>query len=71
MEQEKIDEILDHINEKYDENVPRLVKMLVRKKIGSLESFDAKSIPESLRLCTVEELIAIVKQGLKSGKLSL
>lgn len=71
MEQNQIDEILNHINEKYEENVPRIVKMLVKKKIGSLQSFDQNSLPESLRKCTVEELIIIVKQGLDSGKLSL
>ena len=27
------EEILNHINEKYDENVPSLVKIFVRKKI--------------------------------------
>ncbi|QLH02451.1 hypothetical protein C5F47_02170 [Nitrosopumilus cobalaminigenes] len=71
MEPEQIDEIIQHINSKYDENVPRLVKMLVRKKIGSLQSFDVESVPESLRNCTVEELIGIVKDGLDSGKLEL
>ena len=32
VEQKKVDEVLDHINTKFDENVPRLVKMIVRKK---------------------------------------
>ena len=34
MNQEKIDEILVHIDSKYDENTPSLVKMLIRKNWG-------------------------------------
>jgi hypothetical protein len=30
--QKKINEVLDHINTKFDENVSRLVKMIIRKK---------------------------------------
>jgi len=71
VEQKKIDEVLDHINTKFDENVPRLVKMMVRKKMGSLQSFEADSLPVSLRICTVEELIFIVKHGLDTGKLKI
>jgi len=71
MNQEKIDEILDHINSKYDENAPALVKMLIRKKIGALKSFEIESMPESLRNCTVEELLVIAKEGLISGKLKI
>ena len=71
MEQKKIDEVLDHINTKFDENVPRLVKMMVRKKMKSLQSFEADSLPNSLRICTVEELIFIVKHGLDTGKLKI
>ena len=71
MNQEKIDEILDHINTKYEENTPSLVKMMIRKKIGNLESFDVESMPESLRKCTVEELIVMAKEGLNSGKLKI
>ena len=41
MEQKKVDEVLEHINTKFDENVPRLVKMIVRKKMSVLLSFEA------------------------------
>jgi len=71
VEQKKVDEVLDHINTKFDENVPRLVKMIVRKKMSVLQSFEADSIPNSLRTCTVEELIFIVKHGLDTGKLKI
>ena len=71
MEQKEIDEILEHINTKVAEDVPSLVKMIVRKKLGSFQSFEAKSLPESLRNCSVEELISIVKHGLDTGKLKI
>jgi len=71
MEQNEIDEILEHINTKVGENVPSLVKMIVRKKLGSFQSFEAESLPESLRNCSVEELISIVKHGLDTGKLKI
>ncbi len=58
MNQEKTDEILEHINSKYHENAPALVKMLIRKKIGAVKSFDIESVPESLRNYTVKELLA-------------
>ncbi|MGY5144680.1 MAG: hypothetical protein ACW9XH_09405 [Candidatus Nitrosopumilus sp. bin_32a] len=71
MEQNEIDEILDHINTKFAEDVPSLVKMIVRKKISSFQSFEAESLPDSLRNCSVEELISIVKHGLDVGKLKI
>jgi hypothetical protein len=71
MKQNEIDEILDHINTKVAEDVPSLVKMIVRKKMGSFQSFDVESLPDSLRNCSVEELISIVKQGLDTGKLKI
>ncbi|QDI88568.1 hypothetical protein Nisw_02965 [Candidatus Nitrosopumilus sp. SW] len=71
MKKKEVDEILDHISQKFEDDVPRIVKMLVRKKIGKFQSFEAGSLPESLRTCTVEELIDIVKKGLESGKLKI
>ncbi|MDF2422218.1 MAG: hypothetical protein OPY06_04335 [Nitrosopumilus sp.] len=71
MEQNQIDEILDHINAKFAEDVPSLVKMIVRKKLSSFQSFEAESLPISLRNCSVEELISIVKHGLDTGKLKI
>ena len=45
--------------------------MLVRKRIASFQSFEAESLPDSLRNCSVEELISIVKHGLDTGKLKI
>lgn len=71
MEQNEIDKILDHINTKVAKDVPSLVKILVRKRIASFQSFEAESLPDSLRNCSVEELISIVKHGLDTGKLKI
>ncbi len=71
MEQNDIDEILDYINEKFDANIPSFVKMLIGKKIHKLQSFDTSSLPDSLRNCTVEELIIIFKNELDSKRLKL
>ena len=71
MKKKEVDEILEHISQKFEDDVPSIVKMLVRKKIGKFQSFDVKTLPESLRTCTVEELLEIVKQGLDSGKLKI
>ncbi|PJC51144.1 MAG: hypothetical protein CO032_01040 [Nitrosopumilales archaeon CG_4_9_14_0_2_um_filter_34_16] len=71
MQQNEIDEILDYINSKVAEDVPSLVKMIVRKKISNFQSFEVESLPESLRSCTVEELISIVKHGLDTRKLKI
>ncbi|ABX12274.1 hypothetical protein [Nitrosopumilus maritimus] len=71
MKKKEENEILEHISQKFEDDVPGIVKMLVRKKIGKFQSFDVESLPESLRTCTVEELIDIVKKGLESGKLNI
>jgi len=71
VKQKEIEEILNHINQKFDEDVPGIVKMLVRRKIKKFQSFQVESLPDSLRTCTVENLINITKQGLESGKLKL
>ena len=72
MEQKDVDEILNHIKLKFDEEVPGIVKMVVRKKmISRFQAFDAKTMPESLRNCTVGDLIDIVQEGIESGRLKL
>ena len=71
MEQNDIDEILDYINEKFDANIPSFVKMLIGKKIHKIQSFDPDTLPDSLKNCTVEELIIIFKNELDSKRLKL
>ena len=43
MDQNDAEEILNHINKKYNENVPSLVEIFVWKQIGKLQSFPIKS----------------------------
>ncbi|HEY5736334.1 MAG TPA: hypothetical protein VIS47_07230 [Nitrosopumilus sp.] len=72
MDQKQADEILDYIRLKFDEEVPGVVKMVVRKKMmRRFQSYDVQALPESLRTCTVENLIDIVQKGIESGKLKL
>lgn len=72
MDQKETDEILNYIKLKFDEEVPGIVKIVVRKKmIGRFQSYDVQTLPEALRRCTVENLIDIVQKGLESGKLKL
>ena len=71
MEQKEIDEILSYLNEKFDANIPSFVKILISKKIHKLQSFDPDSLPDSLKHCTVEDLIIILQQELESKRLKL
>ena len=45
MKKKEIDEILQHISQKFEDDVPGIVKMLVRKKIDKFQSFDVESLP--------------------------
>ena len=69
MNQSDVDEILEYVNKKYDENVPRAIRFLVRKKAKMIEKFEVEEMPNSLRNCTVEEYIEIIKDGIKQGTL--
>ncbi|AFS82178.1 hypothetical protein [Candidatus Nitrosopumilus sediminis] len=72
MDQKDIDEILNHVKQKFDEEVPGIVKMVIRKKmISRFREYDAHTMPESMRNCSVENLIDIIQQGIESGKLRL
>ena len=71
MENEEISEIIEYVNKKYNENVPRPVRFVIRKKAKMIEKFDPSEMPESLRTCTVEDYISIVKKALSDGSLKL
>lgn len=71
MNNEKVSEIIAYVNKKYNENVPRPVRFVVRKKAKMIEKFDPSEMPESLRNCTIEEYISIVKKALAEGALKL
>jgi hypothetical protein len=69
MNQFEINEILEYVSQKYDENVPRAVRFVVRKKVKMIEKFEVEEMPSSLRNCTVEQYITIIKDALRQGTL--
>ncbi|CAD6524514.1 conserved hypothetical protein [metagenome] len=71
MNQQEINEIIDYINKKYTENVPRPVRFVVRKKVKMIEKFEPSEMPASLRNCSVEEYIEIFKNALRDGSIKL
>ena len=71
MDHEEINEIITYVNQKYNENIPRPVRFVVRKKTKMIEKFDSSEIPYSLRNCTVEEYMQIMKNALRDGSLKL
>lgn len=71
MNSNEIAEIIEYVNSKYNENVPRPVRFVVRKKAKMIEKFDSAEMPLSLRNCTVEQYIEIVKSALRDGTLKL
>ena len=64
-------QIIDFINSAYDENIPGPVKFIVKRKVKKIQDFDLDSIPESLRNCTVEELLLILKDAYEKDQLDL
>ena len=71
MKNEEIKEIIEYVNKKYTENVPRPVRFVVRKKVKMMEKFDPSEMPSSLRNCSIEQYIEIFKNALKEGSLKL
>ena len=70
IDQKEINEIIDFINKRYDEEVPRPVKFVVRRKAKKLETLKVDDFPESFRRCTIEQLIQILNQAYKDGRLN-
>lgn len=69
MNQSEIDETIEYISKKYEENVPRALRLMVRKKAKMIEKFEIEEMPKSLRDCTVEEYIMIIKNAIQQGTL--
>lgn len=65
----KDQEIINFINEKYDEEVPRPVKFVLRRRANKIESLNLDDFPDSVLNCTVGEFIMILKDAYKRGKL--
>jgi len=63
LDDKQIQEIIDFVNTKYDTEVPRPVKFVVKRKAKKIEKLDLNDFPESFRKCTIEELILILKDA--------
>lgn len=63
MDDDKTQEIIDFINMKYDKEVPRPVKFVVKRKAKKIKTLDPNDFPESFRKCTIEKLILILKDA--------
>lgn len=62
-------EIIDFINSKYEKEIPRMLKPVIKRKAKKIESIRIEDFPESFRQCTIEELITILKRAHKDGQL--
>jgi len=71
MNQSETDEILYYINRKYYEHIPGPVRFFVGRKAQNIVTFQIEELPNSLRKCTVENLISIVQNALRQGILKL
>lgn len=69
MNQSDIDEIIQYVNRKYDENIPRPVRFVVRKKLKMIEKFEVDEMPSSLRNCTIEQYVELIKDAIHHGTL--
>ena len=69
MNEFEINEILDFINLKYNEQ-NTIVKTVVGMASNKIETFQLDDWPASLRSCTIEELIMILKVAHQQRKLN-
>jgi len=65
MDHFETNEIIEYMNRKYAENVPRVIRFAVRKKAKMIEKFELDEMPSSLRNCTLEQFIIIIKDALR------
>ena len=69
MDENQVKDIVDFINNRYDEEVPRPVKFVIRRKAKKIEKLDPSDFPESFRKCTIEELMYILKNAYSKKQL--
>jgi len=70
MNESEVNEIIDFINAKYNKQnaIVKIVGGMIRNKI---ETFQLDDWPVSLRSCPIEQLVLIVKDALRQGRLNL
>jgi len=69
MEKNEIKEIIDFINSSFNDQIPRPVKFVVRRKIRKIEKLDLEAFPESVKKCTIQDFLIIMKNAQKDEKL--
>lgn len=63
LNENEVKQIINFINSKYDKEIPGPVKFIVRRKAKKIEKLDLNDLPDSLRKCTIEELILIIRDA--------
>ncbi|NIP62941.1 MAG: hypothetical protein GWN01_17490 [Nitrosopumilaceae archaeon] len=71
MDKEQKSEIIDFINKKYQEEVPRPFKFIIRKKANKIQKLRIEDFPKSYLDCTMKDFILILKEALEKDKLKL
>ena len=71
MNKEEVREIINFVNSRYDEGIPGPVKFVVKRKVKKIEKVVISELPESIRKCTVEELLLILKEAYEKKLLKL
>ncbi|AFS80272.1 hypothetical protein NKOR_01830 [Candidatus Nitrosopumilus koreensis AR1] len=69
MNEDDVQEIVDFVNFRYADEVPGPVKFVVKRKAKKIEKLDPNDFPESLRKCTIEEFIMILKDAYSKKQL--
>ncbi len=69
MEKKEIKEIIEFINERFNDQIPRPVKFVIRRKIKKIETLNIEEFPDSVKKCTIEEFLIIMKNAQKDKKL--
>lgn len=69
--EDQVKEVISFINKMYDEEVPRPVKFILRRRANKIDSLKLEDFPDSVRKCTVEDFVIILKEAYKNGRLAL
>jgi hypothetical protein len=69
MNENDVQEIIDFVNLRYDDEVPGPVKFVIKRKAKKIEKLDPNDFPEPLRKCTIEEFILILKDAYSKKQL--
>lgn len=69
MNEDDVQEIVDFVNSRYADDVPGPVKFVVKRKAKKIEKLDPHDLPESLRKCTIEEFVMILKDAYSKKQL--